>query len=116
VNEESVNDPMTQPSDHLNAALESFGVPRSKRAKAEAERRAKKKYAERWHKSLGGREQVCNVRGYRSTRPETGAEPAYNRPAVDDWAPRHVCVMSMDMALREMEFPSRLAGAEWTVP
>lgn len=92
--------------DDLNSAPR-----RSKRAQAEAERRAKKKYAERWHKSVGRREQVCDVRGYSG---EAKATPAYNRPA-DDWRPRSVCSLTMDQALREMEFPSRLAGAEWVL-
>jgi hypothetical protein len=96
VNEESVNDPVAESPDNLNTALAAFGVPvRSKRAKAEAERRAKKKYAERWHKSLGGRQQVCNVRGYRGTEKATGQEPAWNRPSVDDWAPKYPAKRSL---------------------
>lgn len=73
--------------------LEKFGVPqRSKRAQAEAERRAKKKYAERWHRSMGGREQVSNVRGYSG---EVKATPAYNRPDVDAWRPQNVATRSL---------------------
>jgi hypothetical protein len=100
-------------------ALAAFGVPvRSKRAKAEAERRAKKKYAERWHKSLGGRQQVCNVRGY-STPPA-----AFNRPSVDDWAPTNRATRSLS---DRAPFAYALSGYDpdrvqlegydaWTVP
>jgi hypothetical protein len=96
VNEESVNDPVAESPDNLNTALAAFGVPvRSKRAKAEAERRAKKKYVERWHKSLGGRQQVCNVRGYRGTEKATGQEPAWNRPSLEDWAPKYPAKRSL---------------------
>lgn len=101
------------PCDPVQAALETFGVPkRSKRALAEAERRAKKKYAERWHRSMGGRQHVSDVRGYSG---EVKPAPAFNRPDVDAWRPTSVCSMTMDRALREMEFPSRLAGAEWVL-
>ena len=102
MNEESVNEPMTQPSDHLNEHLAAFGVPRR-------DPRGKKAYAERWHKSLGPRKQVTGPRGY------SGTAPPIANLAPDDWRPRNVCSMSMDKALREMEFPSRLAGAEWVL-
>jgi hypothetical protein len=106
-------------------ALAAFGVPvRSKRAKAEAERRAKKKYAERWHKSLGGRQQVCNVRGYRGTEKATGVEPAWNRPSLEDWAPKFPAKRSLS---DRAPFATALSGYDpdrvqlegydaWTVP
>jgi hypothetical protein len=45
----------------------------------------------------------------------TGHEPRIQNLAPEEWQPRNACSMSMDKALREMEFPSRLAGASWTV-
>ena len=91
MNEESVNGSTSQPSNHLNEALESFGVPKSKR---------------------GAR---LHVVSNRTSVSRTGKEPRIENLAPEEWRPRHVCTMSMDKALREMEFPSRLAGAEWTV-
>jgi hypothetical protein len=107
----------------LNTALVDFGVPkRSKRAKAEAERRAKKKYAERWHKSLGGREQVSDVRGYSGAAPEP-KEPAFNRPSVGDWAPTYPATAKLG-DLRPFAYaltgydPDRVADEDypWCVP
>ena len=45
----------------------------------------------------------------------TGRKTAIQNLAPEEWAPRNPCSMSMDRALREMEFPSRLAGAEWVL-
>jgi hypothetical protein len=115
----STDDSTSESANDLNTALVAFGVPvRSKRAQAEAERRAKKKYAERWHKSLGGRQQVCNVRGY-STPPA-----AFNRPSVDDWAPTNRATRSLS---DRAPFAYALSGYDpdrvqlegydaWTVP
>jgi hypothetical protein len=52
---------------------------------------------------------------HRPARPEAGKLPRIVNLAPESWTPRHVCALTMDKALREMEFPSRLAGAEWTV-
>lgn len=84
MNAQTVNEPMVASSNDLN-------TPRSRRASTEAELRAKKAYAARWHKSLGRREQVCDVRGYgprrgvRAPDPETGREPQYNEPDYGLW-------------------------------
>lgn len=91
----------------------------TKRAGSEAERRAKKAYADRWHKSMGGREQVANVRGYRGEV----KEPAYNRPGDPDWRPQYQATRALSdrapfaHALSGHD-PDRVADAEypWTVP
>lgn len=92
MNIETVNESTAQTSDDLNKHLESFGVPKSKR---------------------GARHHVVLSR---PSRPSSGAaERRIENLAPDEWRPRHVCALSMDRALREMEFPSRLAGAEWVL-
>jgi hypothetical protein len=79
-------------ADGVQEALQAFGVPRSKRG------------------------QRAHVVLTRPSRPSSGgAERRIENLAPDEWRPRHACSMSMDRALREMEFPSRLAGAEWVV-
>lgn len=56
------------------------------------------------------------VNSKRSTsRASTGREPKIQNLAPEEWHPRHACAMTMDRALREMEFPSRLAGASWVL-
>lgn len=71
--------------------LAEFGVPKSKR---------------------GARLHVVDNRPSVS---RTGKEPRIENLAPERWTPRYPCSMTLDRALREMEFPSRLAGAAWTV-
>lgn len=56
---------------------------------------------------------VNSKRAASTSRP--GHVPKIENLAPEEWAPRHACSMTMDRALREMEFPSRLAGAEWVL-
>jgi hypothetical protein len=91
---------MSEQVDDLNTALQAFGVPK----------RIRNRTRERGQlKSLGPRGLVSSPRGY------SGAMPPIANLAPETWAPRHVCELTMERALREMEFPSRLAGAEWVV-
>lgn len=78
-------------ADGVIQALAEFGVPRSKR---------------------GARLHVVNNRASVS---RTGRETAIANLAPDEWRPINVCSLTMDRALRELEFPSRLAGAEWVL-
>jgi hypothetical protein len=81
-------------------ALSDFGVPRRIRNRSREREQLK---------SLGPRGLVSSPRGY------SGAMPPIANLAPESWTPRNVCALTMDKALREMEFPSRLAGAEWVV-
>jgi hypothetical protein len=100
VNEESVNDSVTQTSDDLNNRLADFGVPRSKR---------------------GARHHVVLSR---PSRPSSGgAERRIENLAPDDWRPRFPATRRLDErvpfahALSGID-PDRVSGSDyaWTVP
>jgi hypothetical protein len=100
VNEESVNDSVTQASDDLNSHLEAFGVPKSKR---------------------GQRAHVVLTRPSRAS--SGGAERRIENLAPDDWRPRHPATRRLSdrvpfaHALSGYD-PDRVSGSDyaWTVP
>lgn len=57
-----------------------------------------------------------NVVNNRTSTSKAGRETRIENLAPEEWRPHSVCSMSMDKALREMEFPSRLVGASWVLP
>lgn len=100
------NFPRTGADEQVDAGLREMGA-----APEQVARRIRNRTREREQlKSLGFRGLVSSPRGY------SGAMPPIANLAPETWAPRHVCALTMDKALREMEFPSRLAGAEWVLP
>lgn len=70
---------------------------------------------QRWRESVKAIAPRAHVVQSKPSRASTGREPRIENLAPEEWRPRHVCAMSMDFALREMEFPSRLAGASWVL-
>jgi hypothetical protein len=106
VNDGSVNKATTESSNDLNTALAEFGdTPGQRRYR---QRKAAGFYEER--KSLGKRKHVVNQRGHRAVQPETGQEPAFNRPSINDWEPRHPSVRP---ACFTGEFTAGLCGYSW---
>jgi hypothetical protein len=76
-------------SDHQT--LDAGSPERSRKTpSSEASWRSKKAYAERWHKSVTKREQVCDVRGYRgeAREPVEPKGPAFHRPK-ERWTPQY---------------------------
>ena len=57
-----------------------------------------------------------NVVTNRPSVSRTGRATAIQNLAPEEWRPQYPCSMTLDKALREMEMPSHLAGASWTVP
>jgi hypothetical protein len=86
VNEESVNDSVTQASDDLNSHLEAFGVPKSKR---------------------GARRHVVLTRPSRSSA--GGAERRIENLAPDEWRPRFPATRRLD---ERVPFAHALSGID----
>lgn len=96
-----MNSPVIESLDDLNMSPGKRRY-RSRKAKGLLEQR----------RSLGRRQHVMGDAkfGYRATRPETGQEPAYNRPAESDWEPQNESVRP---ACFSGEFVANLSGYSW---